>query len=202
MKSRIILLALLILSVVIYGCTTDVPYEPPQKVITSADNANGKNIVQIVPKEEPQRQAEPEPPKVTEFKIGETATDNQLRITVNSVDFKKVIDFESTFSTIPFEAKESNEFVVIDLTIENILDDKTQTPVLTVQSSVMDQDGYNYLYDTASIAVDKIYDNKDILPGMKKRGKVVYSVPEDATDLKFLFKFDLFRDKTAVFDIK
>jgi len=92
MKSRIILLALLILSVVIYGCTTDVPYEPPQKVITSADNANGKNIVQIVPKEEPQRQAEPEPPKVTEFKIGETATDNQLRITVNSVDFKKVID--------------------------------------------------------------------------------------------------------------
>ncbi len=195
-----VFLYLPLLAVLLVGCSTDDQYEPPVRF-------QSDNVVQEI---QPERQAEiapkqkiaPEKPKTEIFEIRETASDNQLKITVNGVKFEKVLNFESSFSTIPFEARENNEFVVVDLTIENVLDDKTQTPVLTLQAYVMDQDGYSYRYDGASIAVDKIYDNQDILPGMKKRGKVAFSVPEDATDLKFFFKFDITRPQTAVFDIK
>ena len=195
-----LMIGFLIITIFIVGCSSDTTYVPPSKV-ESTPSGETPFKTQTTTPSEPKTQ--PEPSKVTEFKIGETATDDQLRVTIHSVDFKKIIYYEPGYTSLPIEPVEGNEFVIIDLTIENILDDKTQTPVLTLQSSVMDQDGYSYqLASVASVALDKVYDNKDILPGMKKRGKVAYSVPENAKDLKFLFKFDVFQAKTAIFDIK
>ena len=37
---------------------------------------------------------------------------------------------------------------------------------------------------------------------MKKRGQIAFLVPKDATDLKFIYKFDVFVGTTAVFDVK
>jgi len=188
---KIIIGTFAVLVLLISGCSTDIPYEPPTKVETDAASlpvsASGES--------------ELEP--VTEFKIGETATDNELRISVNSVEFKRVITYNPGFTTIPIEAGEGKVFAIVDVTIENILTDVTQTPNLFLQSSLADQDSYNYEAEiTASVALDKAYDNGDILPGMKKRGKAAYSVPEGATDLKFIFKFDIFQGKTVIFDIK
>lgn len=196
-------LLLLTAVVLLSACSTDIPYEPPQKVVTTTHDVNEENVVSDIPKEELIIQTKSELPTVTEFKIGETATDTQLKITVNSVDFKNIITYDPGYTTIPIEAGEGKEFVIIDLTIENILNDTTQTPNIDLQSSVTDQDGYSYeVATTASVALDKSYDNSDILPGFKKRGKVPYSVPKNTTDLKFFFKFNVFQGKTAVFDIK
>lgn len=187
------LISLLALS----GCgSTDTKYVPLSKVESI------QNKIETPVTTPSELEAQPENSKIQIFKIGETATDNQLKVTVNSVEYEKMLYFKSAYSSIPMEISEGNEFLIIDLTIENILSDKIQTPVLNLQTSVTDQDSYSYQLDTASVALDKVYDNKDILPGMKKRGKVAYSVPEDSTDLKFIFKFDVFQGKTAVFDIK
>ena len=44
--------------------------------------------------------------------------------------------------------------------------------------------------------------NVEILPGMKRRGEIAFLVPNDATDLKFMYKFDIISGTTVVFDIK
>ena len=60
------------------------------------------------------------------------------------------------------------------------------------------------IYIPQMVLDDPAFSFKDgeILPGMKKRGELAYLVPSDATDLKFLYQFDLFTGTTAVFDIK
>ena len=50
--------------------------------------------------------------------------------------------------------------------------------------------------------MDKSFQDGEILPGMKKRGEIPFLVPSDATDLKFIYKFDMFGGTSAVFDIK
>ncbi len=52
------------------------------------------------------------------------------------------------------------------------------------------------------MALDKAFKDGEILPGMKKRGELVYEVPMSAEDLTFAYKFDLFGGTTALFDIK
>ena len=144
----------------------------------------------------------PEPPKIQTFKPGDTATDNELKVTVNSVNFVSKIDQKDNEFLIA-EAPSGKQYAIIDLTIENILSDKTQSVSTMMETTIVDQDGYNYDLDFEGFtALDKSFKDGEILPGMKKRGELAYLVPSDATDLKFLYQFDLFTGTTAVFDIK
>ena len=101
------------------------------------------------------------------------------------------------------EAPSGKQYAIVDLTIENVLTDKTQSVSTMMETTISDDEGYNYDLDFEGLtALDKSFKDGEILPGMKKRGELAYLVPRDATDLKFIYKFDLFTGTTAVFDIK
>jgi len=196
---KTIILGLVLICIFLAGCSSDVQYEAPSKVGADSAEEAPTETVETIPAEP---EAEPEPPKVQEFKVGETATDNQLEITLNSVEFVSNIN-EQDNQFLVAEAPSGKEYVVIDITIKNILTDSTQMVSTFGTTTLVDQDGYNYDLDFEGFsALEKTFKDGEILPGMKKRGDLAYLVPSDATDLKFLYRFDLFEGATAVFDIK
>ena len=189
---------LLIIFIVISGCTTDKKYTSPSKVEST------QNEVKVDAKSESKESptAKPETPKTQTFNIGDIATDNELKVTVNNVKFVSKIDQKDNEFLIT-EAPSGKQYAIVDITIENVLSDKTQTISTLVETTINDQDGYNYDLDFEGlIALDKAFKDGEILPNMKKRGELAYLVPSDATDLKFIYKFDVFTGTTAIFDIK
>lgn len=184
------------------GCTSDTEYNPPSEVENTSDieeetTSNTEEKTTENPTENPT-----ESPTVHIFNIGDTATDDELKITVNDVRFTTKID-EVDNEYLVAEASSGNQFVIIDITIENILPDKTQSSGTSYGTEVIDIDGYTYDQDfDGQCALDKAFDDGDILPGMKKRGELVYEVPISTDDLKFVYKFEMFGDTTALFDIK
>jgi len=177
---------------VISGCSSDSQYVPPSKVESTT---NGEVATE---KTEP----DVTQPTTKTFGIGDTATDNELDVTVNNVRFSSVIN-EKDNEFLVAQAPTGKQYAIIDLTVENSLPDKTQSISTLVETTVVDQDGYNYDVDFEGFtALDKTFKDGEVLPGMKKRGEVPYLVPADATDLKFVYKFDVFTGTSAVFDIK
>ncbi len=195
------LVALLLVAVVLMsGCTSDTEYNPPSKVESSPNGAELPSENETIAPPEPE--LPPEQPKTETFNVGDTATDNELKVTVNNVRFVSKID-EQDNEFLVAEAPSGKEYAVVDLTVENILPDKTQIISTLGATTITDQEGYNYDLDFEGlVALDKSFKDGEVLPGMKKRGEIAYLVPSDATDLKYMYKFDLFSGTTAIFDIK
>ena len=171
------------------GCTSDTEYNPPSEVETTSDIG-----------EEDETPTESQ--KVQIFNIGDTATDDELKITVNNVRFTTKID-EVDNEYLVAEASSGKQYVIVDITVENILSNKTQSISTSLETEVIDSEGYTYDSNfNGEMALDKAFKDGDILPGMKKRGELVYEVPMSAEDLTFAYKFDLFGGTTALFDIK
>lgn len=185
-------IAIVTLIIIIFfsiGCTSDTEYNPPSKVETTSTV-------------EEEQETPTEAPKIQIFNVGDTTTDDELKITVNNVRFTTKID-ELNNEFLVAKAQSGKQYVIIDITIENILPDQTQAISTFGLTSVIDQDGYEYTLDFEGlVALDKSFKDGEVLPGMKKRGEVVYLVPNDVTDLKFRYKFDLFTGTTVIFDIK
>jgi hypothetical protein len=180
-----ILVVLLIIGVLLTsGCTSDKEYEAPTKVETASSGEEN-------PSETTATTTEPETPKVQEFEIGDTTTDDELKFTVNSVRFTSEIDEQNNEFMIA-EAPSGEEYAIIDITVENILSDETQAVSTMFQAEILDQDGYAYDLDfEGQVALKKSFADGEILPGMKRRGEIAFLVPTDATDLKFMYKFDI-----------
>jgi len=190
-------ISLLLISVfIISGCTSDTEYTPPAKVESTQSATETPSETQEIVT------SEPEPLKTQTFNIGDTATDSELEVTINNVKFVSKID-EQDNEFLVAEAPSGKQYAIVDLTVENVLSDKTQTVSTMMETTILDQEGYNYDLDfEAFVALDKSFKDGEILPGMKKRGEIAYLVPSDATDLKFIYKFDMLTGTTAVFDIK
>jgi len=191
------LIAILIVGIVfISGCVSDRTYEQPSKVETPTQ-------------EETQTELPTTEPTVKTFKVGETASDGRLAITVNSKSFLDKITYEQTTeimgeeytSTFDFKPKSGYQFLILDITIENLQSDKTATVSSLLQFKVSDEDGYSYDYSLGTAYLDRKWEDGDILPGMKKRGSVAFEVPKDAKGLKFSFLFEI-GGTTAVFDLE
>ena len=189
-------IAIVTLIIIIFfsiGCTSDTEYNPPSKVETTST---------VEEEQETPTETPTETPKIQIFNVGDTTTDDELKITVNNVRFTTKID-EQNNEFLVAKAQSGKQYVIIDITIENILPDQTQAISTFGLTSVIDQDGYEYTLDFEGlVALDKSFKDGEVLPGMKKRGEVVYLVPNDVTDLKFRYKFDLFTGTTVIFDIK
>ncbi len=206
------LIFVMILVLAINGCSSDKPYEPPSKVELSSPQITGEitkklatppdNIEKVLEQPKIETQKQPEPNKIKVFNIGDTATDNELKVTVNRVRFTSKIDEKNNEFSVA-EAEAGKQYVIVDLTVENILPDKSQTGLTAFATQIVDREGYTYTVDWLGLAyLDKSFKDGDILPGMKKRGELAYLVPSDAMNLKFIYKFDLFTGTTAVFDVK
>ncbi|MDW7775172.1 MAG: DUF4352 domain-containing protein [Methanosarcinales archaeon] len=189
-------IAIVTLIIIIFfsiGCTSDTEYNPPSKVEPTST---------VEEEQETPTETSTEAPKIQIFNVGDTTTDDELKITVNNVRFTTKID-EQNNEFLVAKAQSGKQYVIIDITIENILPDQTQAISTFGLTSVIDQDGYEYTLDFEGlVALDKSFKDGEVLPGMKKRGEVVYLVPNDVTDLKFRYKFDLFAGTTVIFDIK
>lgn len=189
--------------VFISACTVDRPYEQPQKIeskpIESAPETQIKTSTPI----------QSEKPKVQTFKVGESATDGRLKIAVNGFSFKNKIAYtqstsfggEEYKSSFDFDPKENYQFLILDLTIENLQTDKTSTISSFLFFDVSDADGYSYDYSLGTAYLDRKFEDGDLLPGMKKRGNVAFEVPKNPVGLKFAFKFDV-AGQTAIFELK
>lgn len=167
------------------ACSGSKPYDAPQKV-TGSDSA----------------QDEVAAPAVTEFNVGDTATDHEINVSVESVRFADTID-EKGNQFMVANAPEGKEFVIVDLVVENMLADKTQNVSSLTQMQVQDQDGYSYTPDFEALtSLDKAFKDGELLPGSKKRGEVGFVVPKSAGGLKFVYKFKVFGGTSAVFKVK
>ncbi len=183
---------LLVGLIFVNGCESDTEYTPPSKVESTPSEVETQSESEI----------QPEQPKTQTFNIGDTATDNELKVTMNNVRFVSKID-EVDNEFLVAEAPSGKEYVIVDITVENILPDKTQAVSTLAETTLVDQDGYTYDLDfEGAMALDKGFKDGEILPNMKKRGEIAFLVPSDATDLKFIYKFDLFVGTSAIFDVK
>lgn len=184
------------------GCTSDRTYEQPEKVESTSIQTPSET-----PATTPQTQ--PEKPKVSTFKVGESASDSRLKITVNNVSFKDKITYSQTTevmgeeytSSFDFKPKENYQFLVLDITIENLQTDKTSSISSLLFFKVSDADGYSYDYSSGTAYLDRKWEDGDILPEMKKRGSVAFEVPNNPVGLKFAFIFDI-AGQTAVFELQ
>lgn len=190
-----VLIIFLVFTVYISGCTSDRDYEQPSKVTEPTRISSEKESSTS----ETSLAAQEEEPKIEIFNVGETATDGELEVTLNNIRYARKID-ERNDEFYFAEAPEGKQYVIVDLTVKNILKDKTQI-ISTFDTEVIDSDGYAYDTDLgASIALDKPFKDGDLLPGMKRRGEIAYEIPVSAKDLKFIYKFDVL-GATAVFNL-
>lgn len=204
MKSNYLtLLAILLISVVlISGCTSDRTYEQPKKIDSTPTQTPSETPSTTPP-------TQPEKPKVSTFKVGESASDGRLKITVNGVSFKDKTTYSQTTeiggkeytSSFDFKPKENYQFLILDITIENLQADKTSSISSLLFFKVSDANGYSYDYSLGTAYLDRKWEDGDILPGMKKRGSVAFEVPKNPVGLKFAFQFDI-AGQTAVFELQ
>lgn len=94
-------------------------------------NSNGMNATPTPP-ESSSEELSPEEPtsepesSIQEYDIGDTASDGLTKITVNDVRYATVID-EDESDSWKAEANDSENFVIIDITLENISPNRTRS---------------------------------------------------------------------------
>ena len=191
---KIILILTLLITLIIISCSSDKPYEPPLKVENTIKSSQENTAVNS----ENIKQSEI---KIQTFNVGETATDGQLKITLNNVkSYFKIDELGNQF--LVADAPSGKEYVVIDLSIENVLTDKTQSVSSLLESQLTDKDGFSYSMDfKAQVSLENSFKDGEILPGMKKRGKIAFLVPINSKNLKLIYKFDLIVGTSAVFNV-
>ena len=188
MKKKWILSLLLILTVFISGCTSSKDYEQPSETTTTT---------QVAAANTPTTQL----PAVKPFQVGETANNGKIAITLNKVRYATVID-EQDNEFLTAESTAGKEYAIVDVTLENLENDKTQSMSSLLMFEMRDEEGYGYDLDfMASVALDKKCDcDGDLLPRKKMRGEIPFEVPKDVKGLEFHFLFGI-GETTAVFDV-
>ncbi|MFH1751844.1 MAG: DUF4352 domain-containing protein [archaeon] len=188
-KKTIILsiISLLLLTILLSGCTTEKTYDAPTNITNTEkelpSEAQG-NILDNI-----------------SFNMGETATDGKLAVTVHDVKYVKNID-EVDNLFVKATAPAGKKFVVVDMSVENLTQDKSFSMASIFQAEIGDSEGYTYQPDfMASTALEKDLGSGEIVPGQKRRGAVAFLIDENSTNLKLFFKYELFSGSTAVFNL-
>lgn len=112
--------------------------------------------------------------------MGETAKTAELELTVNSIDYKDYIKYES------WKPDAGNTYLVVDFTIKNVGTDDLYTSLSYF--FIKDKDAYLYDYDSHTFSVEQGFESGDISSGSMRRGKIVFEIPEDAEGLIFMWK--------------
>jgi outer membrane protein assembly factor BamB len=144
----------------------------------------------------------------TIYQIGQTATDGKLKVTVNNERFANKITFTSSTtvsgrsysSSMDFQPSQGKQFLILDITVENIQSDTSETISPLVHYQVSDADGYQYPFSMYSAYLDKKFIGGELSPGQKMRGESAFEVPTYPNNLKFTFKYDLYGE-SAVFRV-
>ena len=129
------------------------------------------------------------------FAVGESTSDGNVKVTVNKAIFTSASGSEYVGPDAGYQ------YLVIDLSVQNLQSDKVQTIFPMYQCEVTDQDGFNYNIDIATAYYDRGWKGSDILPASIRRGNLLFQVPKNAKSFQFHYKFDLYGGTIAVFRI-
>lgn len=145
-------------------------------VETGADNGAEKETPETP-------DAEPEEPEF--FKLGETVETSKVKATITDMSKSDGSEFNT-----PGEGK---EFVLIDVTIENISDDQELniSSILSFKAYVDDVTLNENL--SAQIEADNTMDGT-IAPGKKMTGTLGYEVPKDWKEIEIHFEPNVWKD--------
>lgn len=124
---------------------------------------------------------------------GDTIEYEQTRLTVNSV--------RTSIGSEYITPDSGNEFVVIDITVENTGSDELNVSTL-LQLALKDDAGRTYDTSlTASSTLDRQFSQSaPIQPGRQRRGEIAFEAPQGRTPLYLVMDFEIFTegDKTFV----
>ncbi|MFH1200134.1 MAG: DUF4352 domain-containing protein [Candidatus Micrarchaeota archaeon] len=140
-------------------------------------------------------------PDVKTFKVagvGETLTNDELKITLNSAEFMEAIPSQNEYLTAI--AKADYTFAVVEVTIENVYSKPSAVSSL-IQFKVVDSDGYKYDMSFAGYTALDLHLDGTLQPGDKVRGKLAFEVPKSSKDLQMVFNFGLTDTAQAKFTL-
>ncbi|ELC8400432.1 DUF4352 domain-containing protein [Clostridium perfringens] len=153
-------------------------------VISSAFIGCGSDTPKKVEGQEQQEQ------QVETFKVGDTIQTKDFKITVNKVETSEGGEF--------VKPKDGNEFIKVDITIENTSKEEQNVSSM-IMFKVVDKDGRSY---NQAIVEDQNgqLDGK-VAPGRKMTGEYVVEVPKGATGLQLEFDSSLLTSGQVIVDL-
>ena len=181
---KIALTALIVSLIFFTGCVSD---ETPTKKTTtleSEDLSSAKGSSQTTKKTTTTTL-----PSELHLKAGETAKTSELEVTV--VSYERV-NYYTYFSSIINQqyvqtAPPGKEFVIVEVDIKNV--GKNSKYLSSSSFSLIDGEGYQYDVEPLYMGEDALDLIKDIKPERRTRGKILFEVPESASDLKVEYDF-------------
>jgi len=149
--------------------------------IASSDETTGEDSVD--------GSAEPEENKQTTFAIGDTVALGNFQLTVNGiVDPQPPAD---EFSA----PDEGQRWISVDVTVENV---GTEPEIFSSLLAFELQDSEAFTYDPEfASGVEPQAPDGELAPASKKRGLIVFAVPETASGLTLNFSGELFTTGSA-----
>ncbi|SQI03876.1 DUF4352 domain-containing protein [Clostridium perfringens] len=167
-KGLVVLLSAIVISSAFIGCGSDAP----------------KKI------EDQKQEQQEQQSKVETFKVGDTIQTKDFKITINSVEKENGGEF--------VKPKDGNEFLKLDITIENI-SKEAQSISSVIMFKVVDKDGR--AYNQAFTENQNGQLDGEVGPGRKMTGEYVVEVPKGATGLQLEFDSSLLTGGQVIVDL-
>ena len=168
-KGLVVLLSAIVISGALVGCGSDTP----KKV-----------------EDQNQKQEQQQESKVETFKVGDTIQTKDFKITVNKVETSEGGEF--------VKPKDGNEFIKVDITIENTSKEEQNISSM-LMFKVVDKDGRSC--NQAIVDNQKGQLDGKVAPGRKMTGEYVVEVPKGATGLQLEFDSSLLTSGQVIVDV-
>ena len=168
-KGLVVLLSAMVISGALVGCGSDTP----KKV-----------------EDQNQKQEQQQESKVETFKVGDTIQTKDFKITVNKVETSEGGEF--------VKPKDGNEFIKVDITIENTSKEEQNISSM-LMFKVVDKDGRSC--NQAIVDNQKGQLDGKVAPGRKMTGEYVVEVPKGATGLQLEFDSSLLTSGQVIVDL-
>ena len=127
------------------------------------------------------------PPTELNLKINEIAKTNKLEILILSAEKKKSYTYYSDIleDMLVETSSPGNIFIIVDAEIKYVGPDST---LIGNGFSVVDSEGYKYDPEFY-VGKDSLELLKELYANQKTKGRIIFDVPESATDLKIQYDF-------------
>lgn len=119
-------------------------------------------------------------PTVQVYNIGQSVSDDNTKMILNGVRYTEVIN--------EARAESGNQFLIINITIENI-GNKNLSYNGSQFTMLSFDEQYIYEEDILSSELMTHFNGDNILPGNKTQGELVFQIPEETKDLKLKFEY-------------
>lgn len=119
------------------------------------------------------------------FKLGETVETKVMKVTLTNMETSEGEEF--------LEPDEGNEFVLLDLTIENISDKDIVISSILGFNAYVDDSAMNEDY-TALTSAKKETMDATVAPGKKMSGTLGYQVPKDWKEIEIHYEPEVWKD--------